>query len=117
LVGAPRGARLQVITLALLGAASASELVLVAPGSTWRYLDTGVAPGPGWTTLAYDDSAWAQGPAPLGYGLPNLGTTVSYGPDPTARHPTTWFRQTFTAPDPTGFEAFSLHLRRDDGAA
>ncbi len=105
------------IGLALLGVASAGELPLVARGSTWRYLDNGVAPAAGWQDVGFDDAAWAQGPAPLGYGLPNLGTTLAYGGNPAARHPTTWFRRTFVAPDPASFEAFSLHLRRDDGAA
>ena len=36
-------------------------------GSTWRYLDGGVEV-PGWTDPAFDDSAWASGPAELGYG-------------------------------------------------
>lgn len=101
----------------LAAAALAGETPLLPAGSTWRYLDTGVEPGPLWAGRVFDDSGWAEGPAPLGYGLVPLGTTVAYGPDPLARYPTTWFRTTFEVPDPTAFEAFALELRRDDGAA
>jgi PKD repeat protein len=102
----------------LAGAAHAGETPLLARGAAgWRYLDTGVDPGPGWTAPGFDDAGWAVGPAPLGYGLPLLGTAVSFGTDPFDRHPTTWFRASFPVADPAAFEAFSLHLRRDDGAA
>ena len=37
--------------------------MLVAPGSTWSYRDTGVYPGVTWTSVAYDDTAWATGAA------------------------------------------------------
>lgn len=101
----------------LVAAAHAGETPLLPRGADWRYLDTGVDPGPTWTQPAFDDGAWATGAAPLGYGVFPLTTTVSYGPDPLARYPTTWFRTTFDVADPTAFEALSLHLRRDDGAA
>ncbi|MCA9489439.1 MAG: PKD domain-containing protein [Myxococcales bacterium] len=103
--------------LLLALSAHAGETPLLPRGDVWRYLDDGVDPGPGWELPAYDDTAWPSGPAPLGYGLAPLGTTVSYGPDPADRHPTTWFRTTFTVADPSVYEAFSLALRRDDGAA
>jgi PKD repeat protein len=107
------------VTLAalVLATASAGETPLLPRGATWRYLDDGVDPGANWSDPAFDDSAWEQGPAPLGYGLLLLGTTVDYGPDPLRRHPTTWFRTTFEVTDPAAYEAISLHLRRDDGAA
>ncbi|MCB9374246.1 MAG: hypothetical protein H6515_00035, partial [Microthrixaceae bacterium] len=103
--------------LLLALAAHAGETPLLPRGDPWRYLDTGVDPGPGWEQPAYDDSAWASGPAPLGYGLLPLTTTIGYGPDPLDRYPTSWFRTTFTVADPSVFEASSLSLRRDDGAA
>src|SRR5437879_7595412 len=42
-------------------------------GSVWKYLDDGSDQGTGWTSLAFDDSAWQSGPAPLGYGVANDG--------------------------------------------
>jgi hypothetical protein len=67
---------------------------LIAEDATWRYLDTGVDPGAGWTDPAYDDAAWSSGEAPLGYGGTET-TEVSYGDDDQAKHVTTWFRHTF----------------------
>jgi hypothetical protein len=101
----------------LLGAAHAGETVLLARGAGWRYLDDGIDPGADWTAVDFDDTAWDQGPAPLGYGIFGVATTVDFGPDPLRRYPTTWFRTTFQVTDPSAFEAISVHLRRDDGAA
>ena len=85
-------------------------------GATWKYLDTGVDPGSTWTTSGFDDSAWASGPAQLGYGDGDEATTVGYGPDPNAKHPTTWFRRSFEAIDPDAFSALLLRVLRDDDA-
>lgn len=54
---------------------------LIARGSVWKYLDTGVSLGmsdivvgniaydsTNWKHPGYDDSAWMSGPAQLGYG-------------------------------------------------
>ncbi|MEQ1505769.1 MAG: PKD domain-containing protein, partial [Myxococcota bacterium] len=106
--------------LLLAMSAHAGETPLLAAGADWRYLDTGVAPPIDWNTAGFDDSGWAVGPAPLGYGLVDIATTVSYGGDAVNRYVTTWFRATIDAADLPGalddYEAFSLHLRRDDGA-
>lgn len=86
---------------------------LLAAGSTWKYRDTGVDLGTAWRNYYYDDSAWASGAAPLGYGDP-MATTIGYGPDATNKYTTTYFRRTFTATN--GFSTLTLNLRRDDGA-
>ena len=90
---------------------------LVEKGATWRYLDTGGAPDDTWTLADFDDSAWASGPAPLGYG-DSQTTQVSYGDDASNKHITTWFRHAFEVPAETSTEATeaSLALRVDDGA-
>jgi hypothetical protein len=90
---------------------------LVPKGATWRYLDSGEYPGPSWTQASFDDSAWASGPAPLGYGDYQI-TQVGYGDDEAARHPTTWFRHAFEVPAGTAqaIDAATLALRVDDGA-
>ncbi len=89
---------------------------LVATGSTWRYRDTGVAPGGGWRLSTFDDSTWRDGPAQLGYGDGDEQTVVSYGPSSSNKLITTWFRHTFDIVDPTRISSLSLGLRRDDGA-
>jgi hypothetical protein len=95
----------------------ASNSSLVPTGAVWRYLDTGADPGPAWTAADFNDAAWRSGPAPLGYGEANLGTTVSYGTNASAKHITTWFRRAFVVGDPAPFASLTIRLRRDDGAA
>ncbi len=86
---------------------------LIAAGSIWKYLDRGEDGGTAWRGLFVNDSAWASGAAPLGYGDP-VATTVGFGPDPNNKHVTTYFRRTFTVEH--GYTTFLLRLRRDDGA-
>jgi hypothetical protein len=88
---------------------------LLPAGSVWRYLDTAAPPPDTWADAAFDDSAWASGPAPLGYG-DGQATALSYGPDPSAKPITAWFRTTFAVADPATAGALVLGLRRDDGA-
>jgi len=106
-----------VIALLAVVSALAGETILLPAGSDWRYLDTGAAPDFTWVDDTFDDSAWPIGPAPLGYGLVALGTTVSYGPDAANRHITTWLRTEVNVADASLYEAFSIALQRDDGAA
>lgn len=100
----------------LATAADAAELELVEFGSDWAYLDAGVPPGPDWAQLGFDDSGWASGAAPLGYGDGDETTVVGFGPDPDAKHPTTWFRTEFDVANPSAWLGLELQLRRDDGA-
>ena len=92
-----------------------SEETLLAAGASWRFHDNGVDPGEGWNTADYDDSAWSEGLAPLGYGDP-VTTSVSYGPDSASKYVTTWFRRTLEVADPAAWQSLSLAVRQDDGA-
>jgi hypothetical protein len=69
--------------------------VFIAPGATWRYDDTGTDLGTAWRNLNYNDSAWSEGPAQLGYGQGDEGTTISFGLDDFEKNPTTYFRRKF----------------------
>ena len=91
------------------------EQTVVSAGSTWRFWDAGTAPGTAWFLPIFDDSAWASGPAPLGFGDPHIATAVNGGPDG-ARHPTTWFRLFFALDDPASVRDASVDLMLDDGA-
>jgi hypothetical protein len=93
-----------------------NSITLLATGSVWKYLDTGVAPAGDWIGLLYDDSAWSSGRARLGYGVGGEGTVVSYGTNVNNRHITTWFRQRFVVEDATVIDHLIFRLRRDDGA-
>jgi hypothetical protein len=95
---------------------TAQQAVLVAAGSTWRYLDDGSNQGTAWRAPTFNDSAWRSGPAQLGYGDGDEATVVGFGPDPNAKHITTYFRRTFSVADPSAFPALTLRVLRDDGA-
>jgi len=65
------------------------SVTLVAQGSTWTYLDDGSDQGTTWRDPAFDDSAWASGPAQLGCGEGDEANVVSYGPDGGSKYTTT----------------------------
>jgi hypothetical protein len=100
------------------GSGPDETFTLMPAGAVWRFSDNGSDPGPAWNTPSFDDSAWASGPAPLGYG-PEPGyvaTTLGFGGDPTSKHITTFFRSTFSVADAAEVRSLNLSLWVDDGA-
>jgi predicted Zn-dependent protease len=98
------------------GAAVTDFLTLVPRAAKWRYLDDGAVPPAGWHDDNFDDSKWPEGPAPLGYGDPGMGTeTKPGGPDATNHAITTAFRHSFDLKDPAAVRNLELHYRVDDG--
>jgi hypothetical protein len=69
-----------------------------------------------WAQPQYDDSAWAAGPARLGYSTPGVVTTVSFGPNSASKYITTYFRRPFVAPANVLYTNLTLRLNRVDGA-
>jgi hypothetical protein len=98
---------------------AAENTSLVAKGSIWKYLDDGSNQGSAWTASGFNDAAWNQGPAELGYGDAEEGrpeaTVVSYGPDPANKFITTYFRQPFVVSNASLFPNLILRVLRDDG--
>src|SRR5262245_4583454 len=93
------------LLLAVWGASvsrSWSADVLVPTGSFWRYFDNGIDLGSLWVSPSFDDNAWAQGPAQLGYGDGDEATVVGFGPDPSNRYITTYFRHSFAVTNTAG---------------
>lgn len=90
--------------------------VLVTKGSSWKYLDNGTNAGTLWKEIFYDDGAWKQGNAQLGYGDGDEATVVSYGSSSSNKYITTYFRKTFSISAGTVYNSLSLDLLRDDGA-
>ena len=88
----------------------------IAGGSNWKYSDQGLDLGTNWAQPQYDDSAWAEGPARLGYNTPGVVTTVSFGPNSANKHITTYFRRAFVAPANVLYTNLNLRLNRADGA-
>ena len=106
--------------VAIMAAASAPIVAqspaLVAAGSTWRYLDNGSNQGTAWRAPAFNDAAWATGPAQLGYGDGDEATVVGYGGNASAKYITTYFRRTFSVSNPATVTGLHLRILRDDGA-
>jgi hypothetical protein len=95
---------------------STTNETLIPLGATWKFKDDGSNQGTTWRASGFDDTAWASGPAELGYGDGDEATTVNGGPDG-ARFATTYFRRTFTVTNANQITAANLHLRYDDAAA
>ena len=91
-------------------------LPLIPRGAVWRYLDNGSNQGTNWVSPGFNDSLWSSGAARLGYGGDGEVTSVSYGPNSSAKYITTYFRRAIVAPDTNGFRSLKLRLVRDDGA-
>jgi len=100
---------------ALAGTLLRDQSVLLPMGSSWRYFDSGGSPGRGWQTPNFDDSAWPQGPAELGYGDGDESTLLSFGPNAQDKYPSAFFRTSFSVTDPSLFTRLALHALRDDG--
>ena len=83
--------------------------------TTWKYYDAGEAPAD-WQTSSFSDTSWPSGTAPLGYKMSGVTTTVSYGDNSNQKHPTTYFRKTFTLKSaPNSDDIFRLNYQVDDG--
>lgn len=95
---------------------SSTTSTLLARGSDWRYLDDGSDQGTAWTSTTFNDLAWQEDTAELGYGDGDEATVVSWGPDAGARYITTYFRRKFNVADASAVSALFLELKRDDGA-
>lgn len=93
-----------------VGAESSETTTLVASGSQWQYYDGGSLDGQSWTSTAYNDQAWSQGQAPIGYGKDQAVTTT------TSMLPTYYFRTRFTLDEQPASDAeFMLNYVVDDG--
>ncbi len=88
---------------------------LIFAGSVWKFLDNGSNQGTNFAQPAYNDTAWASGPAELGYSNSPV-TMVSFGPNAGAKYITTYFRQWFAAPTGVVITNLEFRLKRDDGA-
>ena len=84
--------------------------------STWKYFAGPAQPDPAWQARDFDDSGWAAGPGPLGYGEIYIATPVPYGGDPVNRWITTYFRRKFyLGEDPSAIGTLMLGLDYDEG--
>ena len=85
---------------------------VIPAGSAWAHHYETDAPPSDWKDASFDDSSWANGPAPLGWGSSDLGTELTAaGTKPL----TAYFRHSFTIDDATQIAALDLTTRADDG--
>ena len=85
---------------------------VIPAGSAWAHHYETDAPPSDWKDASFDDSSWANGPAPLGWGSSDLGTELTA----TGTKPlTAYFRHSFTIDDATQIAALDLTTRADDG--
>ncbi len=96
---------------------SVPPVPLIPRGSDWRYLDDGSDQGTAWQAPAFDDSAWAEGPAKFGYGEGDEATMVSFGGDANNKRITTYFRHRFHVADKSAVQSLLVRMVRDDGVA
>jgi hypothetical protein len=88
---------------------------LVEAKAVWKYRAVNSAAPAGWTQLEFDDTSWAAGPAPLGFGDGDEATIIPSG-TPTSRPLTSYFRHVFVIDDPAAVSGLVARLVRDDGA-
>ena len=101
--------------IAAIGEAITSA-ALIPRGADWRYLDDGSDQDTAWREPGFNDAAWSEGPAQLGYGDGDEATEVGYGGDSGNKHITTYFRHEFNVNDASSYLDVTLRLLRDDGA-
>ncbi|WCJ60043.1 Ig-like domain-containing protein [Fontisphaera persica] len=88
---------------------------LLRAGTVWKYHNLGQDLGMEWKEPAYNDAAWAAGPAELGFGDGDEVTVIDGGPS-SARYSTIYFRQSFVATNVAMITNLICYLKRDDGA-
>ena len=91
------------------------QVELLASGGSWRYLAKSSAAPSTWSQLSFDDSAWSNGIAKLGFGRGDEATLINGGPSNT-RYTTIYFRSKFVVEDAAGMTNLIAQLKRDDGA-
>ena len=90
--------------------------LLAALGGPWRYHDAGVDLGTAWRNPDFDDSAWSEGDAPLGYGEDPIDLATLLADGATPKPATVYFRRWVSVPAHLATDLLMLRLRADDGA-
>lgn len=89
---------------------------VVTEGASWRWRYDPPAPQEGWMQTAFDASAWAEGPAPLGWGTAGpIATNIDSYPDTQDRPRAAYFRTSLTIDSPASVVSLRLTTVADDG--
>src|SRR5512139_3370775 len=111
---------LAVVLLVLCGEVRADSTTYVPRGASWRYLrglDEASSPDiAAWRAGSFDDSSWATGSAPLGYGETGLGTDLNLlTPRMQGNYSCIYLRKTFEVSRPDDAVRFVANVDYDDG--
>ncbi|WP_308990884.1 LamG-like jellyroll fold domain-containing protein [Mariniflexile litorale] len=87
----------------------------IVSGGLWKYNDLGQDLGTTWIASTFDDSSWLFGNAILGYGDGIESTTLDFGTDNSAKHPTYYFRHIFNVEDINIIGNLLFNVMYDDG--
>ncbi|MBN1441244.1 MAG: lamin tail domain-containing protein, partial [Planctomycetes bacterium] len=113
-------ALLLLIASGLVSGLPADDVLYVRGGSTWRYLpglaEASSPDAAAWRQVGFDDSAWASGPAPFGFGEAGLGTDLSLlDPRMQGSYTCIFLRQTFQVADLSILSSLEINVSYDDG--
>jgi CotH protein/lamin tail-like protein/parallel beta helix pectate lyase-like protein len=89
-----------------------SVIDLITPNQPWRYLLGTSEPASGWQAPGFDDSAWAQGLLPIGYGDDENATILTHMQ---GLHSTVYLRRTVTVEQAFRVTQIQVDLDCDDG--
>ncbi len=103
------------LVVALAVGVESADQILIGPGSSWKYNDSGANLGTAWRARTYTDTSWPSGLAQLGYGDGDEATVIWYGSSTTNRRITYYFRRSFTVASPAAVAALTVRYVRDDG--
>ncbi|HTD66927.1 MAG TPA: hypothetical protein VK846_10405 [Candidatus Limnocylindria bacterium] len=100
---------------------AAPPVVLSSLGGSWTYLDNGSEQGAAWRGTNFDDSAWSNGVARLGFADDiSFTTTIRKfvqvnGVNTTRQITNAYFRRSIVVTNPTDFATLQFRYQRDDG--
>lgn len=102
--------------LQLVALTEPARVALIPAGSHWRYVDAAAFSNPAWATPAFNDTAWFEGRARLGYGLDGEATALLFGTNASNKPITCYFRHAFSIAEPSLFGPLTIGTQFDDGA-
>ena len=88
----------------------------IASGSQWKWYYQQAAPAADWKSTSFNDGAWQSGAGYLGWGAPEVRTSIDTFADPTQRPITAYFRKSFEVADRSRVVGLRLTTIADDGA-
>ena len=91
------------------------ETFVASQAAGWRYKKgtaEASAPVEAWRATSFDDSAWLEGQAGIGYGDPGVNTSL---PDMQGSYRSVYFRKPFTVSSDAIPDQLRLRVRVDDG--